>query len=101
MSWQRVQAGSDVLSQFAKKKPVDAVVELIWNSLDAEATEVQVNLETASLGDPTDGAAHVIAITVNDNGHGISPQIAESAFTVLGNSWKRGLNGRSLHNLRP
>jgi signal transduction histidine kinase len=101
MSWQRVQAGADVLSQFAKKKPVDAVAELIWNSLDAEATEVEVNLETASLSDPTDGAAHVVAITVNDNGHGISPQIAESAFTVLGNSWKRGLNGRSLHNLRP
>jgi hypothetical protein len=73
---------------------------MIWNSLDAEATEVNVTIETSSLDESTDAATHVSSITVEDNGHGITPQVADSAFTVLGNSWKKGLNGRSLNNLR-
>jgi len=99
MSWKRVQAGSDVLSQYTKKKPVDAIAELIWNSLDAEADEVVVDIETASIGVSQDEAAHVVSVTVTDNGHGITPNIADSTFTVLGNSWKKGLNGRSLNGL--
>jgi hypothetical protein len=101
MSWQRIQAGSDVLGQFARKKSVDAVAEMIWNSLDAEADTVDVEIESASLGDDPNSAAHVVSVEIVDNGHGISPSIAHSTFTTLGNSWKKGLNGRSLNSLRP
>jgi len=101
MSWKRIQAGSDVLSQFARKKSVEAVAEMIWNSLDAEADIVNVEIVSAGLGDDPNSTAHVVSVEIVDNGHGISPTIAQSTFTTLGNSWKKGLNGRSLNNLRP
>jgi len=101
MSWQRIQAGADVLSQFARKKSVEAVAEMIWNSLDAEADTVNVEIESAGLGDDPNTAAHVVSVEIVDNGHGISSNIAQSTFTTLGNSWKKGLNGRSLNSLRP
>jgi hypothetical protein len=99
MSWQRIQAGPDVLGVFARKKPIDAIAEMIWNSLDAEADAINVEVESASLG--ADSAAHVVSVEIVDNGHGISPNVALSSFTTLGNSWKKGLNGRSLNGLRP
>lgn len=101
MSWQRIQAGSDVLAQYARKNSVDAVAEMIWNSLDAEADTVDVDIESASLSDDPNSAAHVVSVEIVDNGHGITPNIAHSTFTTLGNSWKKSLNGRSLNNLRP
>ena len=101
MSWQRVQAGSDILTQFTRKKAVDAVAELVWNSLDAEADEVDILVETDSLSGSDETPAHVVAVSVRDNGHGITPNIANSTFTVFGDSWKKGLNGRTLNDKRP
>jgi hypothetical protein len=98
MSWVSVQAGSDHLGQYTRKSPIDALAELIWNSLDAEATWIEIELETDSL--VPDGAEHVTRITVSDNGHGISQEIAHRAFPSLGDSWKRSLNGRSVNDLR-
>ncbi|MHB8378587.1 MAG: ATP-binding protein [Acidimicrobiales bacterium] len=101
MAWQHIQAGADVLGQFAKKKSIDAIAEMIWNSLDAEAETVNVEIESSHLGEDPNSAAHVVSVEVVDNGHGITPDLAHSTFTTLGNSWKKGLNGRSLNNLRP
>ena len=49
MAWMQVHAGQDHLSQFTNRKPVDALVEMIWNGLDAEADLVTVDFETASI----------------------------------------------------
>lgn len=43
---------------------------------------------------------YVTRIEVSDNGHGITPEIAKSAFPSLGDSWKRKLNGRTLNGKR-
>jgi hypothetical protein len=50
MPWLQVEAGLDHLLQYAKRHPVDALTVLIWNGLDAEASEVDVMVETRSLG---------------------------------------------------
>lgn len=77
-----VQAQADHLESLARGKPVNALSELIWNSLDADADRVRIVVTDNELGNP-------IAIEVQDNGNGISLPEAERAFGNLGGSWKR------------
>lgn len=93
-----VKAGKSVLERFASQPAVDAIVELIWNALDAEADEVTVRFERGSLGEG--GPEHVTRVQVEDNGHGIDPETAVDQFTTHGDSWKLGLSGRTLNDKR-
>lgn len=61
--------------------PTRAIIELIWNGLDAEATNVEVELTF----DELDG---VSGVTVTDNGHGMNRQACIQDFSMLGGSWK-------------
>ena len=76
-----VEVQSDFLERQTKAKPVQAVAELIWNSLDADATRVEVHLEYGELG--------MTRIVVLDNGHGIPYEEAPIMFQNLGGSWKK------------
>lgn len=100
MSWVQIHAGQDHLAQFGRRKPIDAVAELIWNGLDAEADTVDVALETSSLGGSDRDLFYVTKVTVTDNGHGMDPETAAKAFPSLGDSWKKNLNGRTKNGLR-
>jgi len=100
MAWKPIRAGRDHLQQYGKQPAVEAVAELIWNSLDAEADQVDVEVESASIGTDERALLHVTRIAVSDNGHGITPDLAEAAFLSLGDSWKKRLNGRTLNNKR-
>ncbi|MEU2471989.1 ATP-binding protein [Streptomyces sp. NPDC012842] len=62
--------------------PVGAVVELIWNALDADSNHVSVEIERNEL----DGVSKVI---VSDDGHGMASEACPSYFDKLGGSWKR------------
>ena len=77
-----VQAQADHIESLFKASPVAAVEELIWNALDADAKEVQVDLITNALG-------AVTAIRVADDGTGIDILKADRTFGSLGGSWKR------------
>lgn len=74
--------------------PRAGLLELIWNALDADATDVRANLED-------NGWGGLLAITVTDNGTGISADTSELEFGALGGSWKRTATttdgGRALH----
>ncbi len=100
MTWVPIQAGQDHLEQFARKSPIDALAELIWNGLDAEALTVDVDIEVASLGDGPRAFSYITKVSVTDTGHGIDPDKAQEQFASLGDSWKRTLNGRTLNNER-
>ena len=76
-----VEVQPDFLERQSKAKPVQAVAELIWNGLDADATRVDVRLEYGEL--------RMTKIVVRDNGHGIPYQDAPELFTRLGGSWKK------------
>lgn len=79
-----VEVKQDHLETLSKtRKPIIAVAELIWNGLDADASEVRVQFDD-------NGLSGLDTIRVLDNGHGIRYDDAEAAFSSLGGSWKRG-----------
>ncbi|WP_435092791.1 ATP-binding protein [Clavibacter michiganensis] len=93
MTTVRVTAQADFIDRLIST-PRAGLLELIWNSLDADATEVVVGLETGQMG----GA---LGVSVTDNGHGLSADLAEAEFGSLGGSWKKRAvtteGGRALH----
>jgi hypothetical protein len=88
-----IQAQADHLNKVSKAAPVDALAEMIWNALDADATSITIKF----IG--TDFSTSQIEIT--DNGDGMSYALAVKTFSELGGSWKRTkghtANGRGLH----
>lgn len=76
-------AGDDLVQRLAgETDPVRAVIELIWNALDADADQIHVTLQRNDL----DGIA---GVTVRDDGEGIGPERIATAFKWVGNSWKQ------------
>jgi Histidine kinase-, DNA gyrase B-, and HSP90-like ATPase len=88
-----VEIGEDHLAGFTRSPRV-AIAELVWNSLDADATEVDVRFTLNDL----DGIERVV---VKDNGTGMTLADASFGFRNFGNSWKkntlRSTGGRTLH----
>ena len=76
-----VKVQADFLEQQAKAQPEQAVAELIWNSLDADATPIDVLLDIGELG--------MTETVVRDDGHGIPHVEAPDLSTRLGGSWKK------------
>lgn len=86
-----VEIQPDFLERQTKALPIAAVSELIWNGLDADATEVNVEF-------PSDQMGGMSKIIVSDNGTGISYSEAPILFKNLGGSWKK--NGSLTHKNR-
>lgn len=76
----RLEIRSDFVERI-RASPTKAVAELIWNSLDADATEVVVAFDRSALG-------AIDAVEVGDNGTGMTHEQAIVAFGLLGGSWK-------------
>lgn len=89
----KVQVQKDHLTKVASGKPKAGLSELIWNALDADATNIDINFFSSELG--------VNKVIVSDDGDGIRYEDAESLFVGLGGSWKSSgkttKNGRFLH----
>ena len=89
-------ASDDHVARLAHEgDPVRAIIELIWNAVDAEATNVVVTMKR-SLMDAID------QVRVEDDGHGISSDEVAATFGRIGGSWKslseKSKNGkRCLH----
>jgi len=89
-----VEVQSDFLEKITRAKPVQALAEFIWNSLDADASTINVTVEENGLG-------VMSKIIVRDNGTGMKYEKAPEQFRSLGGSWKRTRatteEGRFLH----
>ena len=91
-----VAVRDDFVARQTKAKPVPALAELLWNSLDGDATEVSVEFAHNDL------AGGMSRIVVYDNGDGFSRSDARALFGNLGGSWKRHVrqtkrNRRMIH----
>lgn len=89
-----VEVQTDFIAKITRAKPVQALAELIWNSLDADANSVTVTFGYDELDS-------LSSIAVSDNGRGLSHKNAPAFFGRLGGSWKkpgmRTEGGRFLH----
>ena len=85
-----VQVQGDFLDRLTSARPVQALAELIWNAVDADATDVAITLQQGNLG--------LDAIMVADNGHGIPYDKAESIRQVGVLERRRG-NGEGKNGL--
>ncbi len=79
----QISAEVDFLSRQTRAEPIAALSELIWNSLDGDSTEVNVEFEYKDL------AGGLSKIVIYDNGEGFSREEAKTLFGKLGGSWKR------------
>jgi hypothetical protein len=77
-----VSVQNDYLERMSKTRPINAVAELVWNALDADADKIKVKLFENDMGG-------LEKLTVSDNGHGLDYSHAEQAFGSLGGSLKR------------
>ncbi|WP_158220777.1 ATP-binding protein [Mycobacterium lehmannii] len=83
METKQVRAGRDtILSYVERASAVDVVAEFVWNSLDADATTIEVTVAIGDLGAPEE-------LVVSDNGSGMPPDRIEEFFLTHGDSWKR------------
>jgi hypothetical protein len=97
MTSRPVEMSERVLTD-ARKRPIKALAEAIWNSLDAGADHAAVEFEFTDMG-------AISAITVVDDGAGMNRERADLDFHTYGDSWKaridaRTHNGRSIHGQR-
>ena len=76
-----VEAKDDLLESFIKDARF-GLSELILNALDADADHVDVVIEENAAGG-------IEAISVVDDGSGMTLEEAEDGFTGIGGSWKR------------
>lgn len=78
----KVVAQADTFRRISRSRPLSAIGELIWNSLDADATSVTVYFDQSEL-------AGLKGVIVEDDGNGMTPTEAKEYFSKLGGSWKR------------
>lgn len=90
----QVEVQSDFIEKITRAKPLQALSELIWNALDADAHEVRVSFERNEMDS-------LSTVTVRDDGSGIPRAKVQEYFRHLGGSWKRAggrtASGRFLH----
>jgi hypothetical protein len=96
LPWVHVDVKEDHLRRLLRN-PLVGVIELVWNALDADASDVRVSLGENELGG-------IDEVRVTDDGTGMTPEFAVEVFKLLGGSWKasavrspgeRPLHGRS------
>lgn len=84
----------DHIESLTKSNGVNALSELIWNALDADATKIDIDFKSDSIG-------NYEFIKVKDNGHGLTYIKAQEVFGKLGGSDKKHISqspkGRSFH----
>ena len=77
----QVEVQGDHLDKVSKSSPLTSVTELVWNALDADASVVDVSVESGDMG--------ITAIRMKDDGHGIDYKKAATLYKGLGGSWQR------------
>jgi hypothetical protein len=76
-----IQAQADYLEKISKASPINAISEIIWNSLDADAKNISIKYLGNEISTET--------IEIIDDGGGFNYELAVKTFGELGGSWKR------------
>ena len=82
---------ADHLVRMVKKNAIAGLAELVWNSLDAEATCVTVTVYGTEI-------EAVDRVVITDDGHGFGYEEVEEVMSSLGGSWKATKTDRKTKN---
>ena len=82
MQKRSITAEPDFLDKLTKCRPIEGLMELIWNSLDADAHSIRINYSI-------DAIKAIQDIEIIDDGIGLSFEQASKEFDSLGGSHKR------------
>ncbi|UUY01728.1 ATP-binding protein [Svornostia abyssi] len=89
-----VKLTAEHLERIGSTQPLTGLIELIWNALDADATEIEVKFGRNELDGIED-------IRVTDNGHGMLASEIQEGFGAIGASRKQAQRtspgGRAMH----
>ena len=86
--------GSDHLERMVRSNTLAGLAELVWNSLDAEATTVDISIQRTEF----DAVDQVIIV---DDGHGFTPEEVPMLMSSVGDSWKaRKADRKTKHGAR-
>jgi hypothetical protein len=84
----------DHIESLTKANGTSALAELIWNSLDADSTQIRIDYTRTNLGGFS-------SISLKDDGHGLDYSTAKNVFGRLGGSEKKQTSsspgGRQYH----
>lgn len=72
----------DHIQSLTRANGITAISELIWNALDADASEISIETTKTKLG-------NIDTIKIKDDGSGIEYQKAQNVFGTLGGSEKK------------
>jgi len=100
MAKYEVKITSEAIHKHANDNVYDALCQIIYNGLDANAQKIEIDVMTTSIGGDDLKIEKVKSIKISDSGHGMSPEKIESYLTQYNKSWKRGgrrKDGRSFH----
>lgn len=76
-----VAAADDHLKRMIGKEPLIGLAELVWNSFDAEAKSINIEVKETAAGG-------VDSVVVSDDGHGFTVDEITEFFSQVGGSWK-------------
>ena len=87
-----VQITSEAVKKYQAASVDEAILQAIYNSLDADATEIKFEVKNAqdTLFNNIDGAEVCDKIVITDNGSGIEHERFDALFLPFEQSWKKG-----------
>lgn len=97
MKTRSIQITDEAVAKYKDASIDDALLQAIYNGIDAEANEIKVNAlsrkgETLDVGDDNDTIAE---IQIVDNGTGIPFDTIDKVFRPLERSWKKGIQPKN------
>jgi hypothetical protein len=72
-----------ITDNFSGDNYLDAIMEIVWNSIDADASEISIDLTSNVIGSGID------SLSITDNGHGIEYEKIQEYLKELGKSAKK------------
>ena len=86
----QIEITDSAIQKFSKGKVEDALLQVIWNAIDAEASEVRINLitDTSGIDSKKIPLNTIEKIEIIDNGYGIDSSKLKEYFSQFEKSWK-------------
>lgn len=72
-----------ITDNFSGDNYLEAIMEIVWNSIDADASEISIDLTSNAIGSGID------SLSITDNGHGIEYEKIQEYLKELGKSAKK------------